>query len=250
MSDPPWEPEPLGRRLGIPVVAHGVVGSTMDEARVEGPVPRLHVAREQRAGRGRHGRVWSSPSGNLYATAVWADPDPPLGPGLLAAIQSEMADAIRGAGGPAVRCKWPNDGFIGDRKWSGLLAERDARRGILRLGVGANLVSIPEGMEDEATALRIHWPAGPGPLETACLVLEAVLAVLRDREGGVRRGLARWPAIDLWAIGDRLQVEGPDGVLEGLYGGLAADGRLVLERGGETTRIAAGDAVRLRRQGP
>lgn len=250
MSAPRWEPELLGRRLGILVVTHGAVGSTMDEARAKGPVPRLHVAREQRAGRGRHGRVWSSPPGNLYATFVWPDPEPPLGPGLLAAVQSEMADAIRGAGGPAVRCKWPNDGFIGDRKWSGLLAERDARQGILRLGVGANLVSVPDGMEDEATAIEPHWPAGPGPFETACLLLEAALAVLRDGEAGIRRGLARWPAVDLWAIGDRLRVGAPDGLLEGRYGGLAADGRLVLERAGGTTRIAAGDAVRLRRQGP
>ena len=250
MSAPLWEPEPLGRRLGIPVVAHGVVGSTMDEARAQGPVPRLHVAREQRAGRGRHGREWSSPAGNLHATFVWPDPDPPLGPGLLAAIQSEMADAIRGAGGPQVTCKWPNDGFIGNRKWSGLLAERDARRGTLRLGVGANLVAVPEGMEDEATALGLLWAAGPGPFETACLLLEAALAVLRDGEAGVRRGLARWPAVDLWAIGDRLQVEGPAGVLEGRYGGLAADGRLVLETGSESIRIAAGEAVRIHRQGP
>jgi BirA family biotin operon repressor/biotin-[acetyl-CoA-carboxylase] ligase len=250
VSDPLWEPEPLARRLGIPVVVHGVVESTMDEARAEGPVPRLHVALEQRAGRGRHGRVWSSPPGNLHATIVWPDPDPPFGPGLLAAIQSEMADSIRGAGGPAVRCKWPNDGFIGDRKWSGLLGEREARRGTLLLGVGANLEAVPEGTEKEAIALRDDWPAGPGPFETACLLLEAALAVLRDGEAGVRRGLARWPALDLWAIGDRLRVDGPEGSLEGRYGGLAPDGQLMLEAAGGTTRIAAGDAVRLRRQGP
>ena len=249
MRVPRWEAEPLASRLGIPVVAHGVVGSTMDEARAPGPVPRLHVAREQRAGRGRHGRAWSSPPGNLHATFVWPDPDPPLGPGLLAAIQSEMADAIRGAGGPPVRCKWPNDGFIGDRKWSGLLAERDARRGILRLGIGATLVTVPPGMEDEATALGLHWPGGPGPFETACLLLEAVLAVLRDGEAGVRRGLARWPALDLWGVGDRLQVDGPEGRLEGRYGGLAPDGRLVFETGGGTIRVAAADALRPRRQG-
>jgi hypothetical protein len=66
----------------------------------------------------------------------------------------------------------------------------------------------------------------------------------------VRRGLARWPALDLWAIGDRLRVDGPEGSLEGRYGGLAPDGQLMLEAAGGTTRIAAGDAVRLRRQGP
>jgi len=243
-----WDPDRLRRRLEIPVVEHGVIGSTMDEARAEGPVPRLHVAREQRAGRGRHGRPWASPAGNLYATIVWPDPDGRLGPGVLAAIQSEVADAIRGAGGPQARCKWPNDGFIEGRKWSGLLAERDGSRGSLRIGVGANLESVPQGPGLEATALLAHWPAGPDALEAASLVLEAALAVLGDGEAGIRRGLARWPALDLWTIGDPLQVEGPDGLVEGRYGGLSADGRLVLETAGGPTRIAAGDALRLHRQ--
>ena len=248
MSAPPWDAERLRRRLGVPVVSHGLVGSTMEEARAEGPAPRLHVAREQRGGRGRHGRSWVSPAGNLYATIVWPDADERLGPGLLAAIQSEIADAIRGVGGPPVRGKWPNDGFVGGRKWSGLLAERDYRGGTLRVGVGANLESVPEAPAFEATALRAHWPAGPGPIEAACLILDAALAVLRDGEAGIRRGLARWPAVDLWAIGDPLQVEGPDGLLEGRYGGVAVDGRLVLETAGRTIRIAAGDAKRLHRQ--
>jgi len=243
-----WNAERFRHRLGIPVVSHGVVGSTMEEARAEGPAPRLHVASEQRAGRGRHGRTWASPAGNLYATIVWPDPDERLGPGVLAAVQSEIADAIRGAGGPQARCKWPNDGFVGGRKWCGLLAERDGGAGMLRVGVGANLESVPAGPGFEATALRAHWPAGPEPMVAACLVLEAALAVLRDGESGIRRGLARWPAVDLWAIGDPLQVEGPGGLLEGRYGGVSADGRLVLETAGGTTRIAAGDAVRLHRQ--
>jgi BirA family biotin operon repressor/biotin-[acetyl-CoA-carboxylase] ligase len=243
-----WDVERFRRRLGIPVVEHGSVGSTMDEARREGPAPRLHVAREQRAGRGRHGRAWASPAGNLYATIVWPDPDEWLGPGVLAAIQSEIADAIRGAGGPPARCKWPNDGFVEGRKWCGLLAERDGNRGRVRIGLGANLESVPEGPALEATALRVHWPAGPPPVDVACLILEAALAVLRDGEAGIRRGLARWPAVDLWTFGDPLQVEGPDGLLEGRYGGVSADGRLVLQTAGGTTRLAAGDAVRLHRQ--
>ena len=32
------------------------------------------VAGEQRAGRGRHGRQWSSPPGNLYASLLLLDP--------------------------------------------------------------------------------------------------------------------------------------------------------------------------------
>lgn len=248
MSASGWEPGRLERRLGIPVVLHGVVGSTMDEAHADGPSPRLHLAREQRAGRGRHGRPWASPAGNLYATFVWPDPEARLGPAVMAAIQSEIADAIRGAGGPPVRCKWPNDGMVRGRKWSGLLAERDAAQGTLRIGIGANLEAVPEGPGLEATALLPHWPAGPEPGEAAELILEAALAVLEDGEAGIRRGLARWPAVDEWAPGDRLRIERSDGPLEGRYGGITTDGRLVLETLSETVRIAAGDALRLHRQ--
>ncbi len=49
----------------------------MDEARLaflNGSGPVWVVADEQTGGRGRHGRQWTSPPGNLYATLALADP--------------------------------------------------------------------------------------------------------------------------------------------------------------------------------
>ena len=55
-------------------------GSTNDEARrhaLAGDPGRLWiVAREQTQGRGRRGRAWTSPPGNLYTSALLIDPSP------------------------------------------------------------------------------------------------------------------------------------------------------------------------------
>ena len=246
LTSEPWNGPALSRRLGVPVVSHGVVGSTMEEARRGGPGPVIHLAEEQRAGRGRHGRSWSSPPGNLYATIAWPDPDARIPATILAAIQAEIGHAVRGAGGPAVRCKWPNDGFVGGEKWCGLLAEHD--RGRLLVGIGANLEHSPTDPGLRATCLRERWVPWPGRVVVAETLVRAALFVLRSGAAGIRRGLARWADLDVWPRGTQVRVETGDGVRVGRYGGLAPDGRLVLDTPRGVVRLAAGEAYRVRGQ--
>ena len=87
------------------VVRFGVIDSTNEEARrraLAGESDRLWiVAGEQTAGRGRRGRAWISPRGNLHATALMIDPCPPaLAPqlGFVAgvALARAASDARRG----------------------------------------------------------------------------------------------------------------------------------------------------------
>ncbi len=75
------------RAAGYRLIVRDAVGSTMEEARRalrDGDHGRLWiVAREQTAGRGRHGRVWGSPPGNLYASLLLTNPcEPALAPQL------------------------------------------------------------------------------------------------------------------------------------------------------------------------
>ena len=91
--------------------------------------------REQTAGRGRQGRDWSSPPGNLYFSLILR-PDCPAGEaatlGLAAALA--LGEALGKLMPPLseVHYKWPNDVLLNRRKVSGLLleaqldAERDA----------------------------------------------------------------------------------------------------------------------------
>src|SRR4030095_15125681 len=82
-------------------------------------------AERQSRGRGRQGRQWDSPPGNLYAsTLVRARPTDPPGAGLalVAAVAlQELVEAY--ANGLEVRIKWPNDLLVAGAKISGILLE-------------------------------------------------------------------------------------------------------------------------------
>ncbi|MTH97889.1 biotin--[acetyl-CoA-carboxylase] ligase [Roseibium sp. RKSG952] len=108
-------------------------------------------ADEQTAGRGRLGRNWTSPVGNMFASFLLVDPQPreriaelPL----VAAVA--LADAIDKAAGTfgLARLKWPNDLLVEGAKLSGILLEAetlpDGRLAVV-LGIGVNCVSHPQG---------------------------------------------------------------------------------------------------------
>lgn len=95
------------RAAGYRLIVRDAVGSTMEEARRAlhaGESGKLWiVAREQTAGRGRHGRRWGSPPGNLYASLLLTAPcEPALAPqlGFVAGLALHDA-AARLLGAPA-----------------------------------------------------------------------------------------------------------------------------------------------------
>ena len=212
-----------------------------------GPAPAVHLAHAQSSGRGRHGRTWESPPGNLYATIRWPEGEGFFPPGLLAAVQLAWARAVRDAGGPEVRCKWPNDGMLGDAKWAGLIAVRPAERtGELHLGLGANLAVAP-AVEGAATAcLADAWPEWPGEEAVAAILVSAALEILREGPPSVPARLADWPPFDALSPGDRLIIEGPGGPHEGVYGGIDEQGRLRLVSTSGEVRLTSGGAHRVR----
>ena len=120
------DPEPLF--AGWRVARFARVGSTNDEARraaLAGDAGRLWVvAEEQTHGRGRKGRFWSSPPGNLYASALVVDPCPPaLAPQIGFVAGVALAQAVEDLGGAGFGLKWPNDLMWRGAKVAGLLAE-------------------------------------------------------------------------------------------------------------------------------
>ena len=248
-----WDAAALERALGVPVVVHGVIDSTMTAADADPRAPVLHLAEEQTAGRGRHERAWISPPGNLYATLAWPEPGEPLPPATLAAIQVAWAEAVAAAGGPRTLCKWPNDGMIGEGKWAGLLARRAGGPGAPRLliGMGANLEVAPPAAElspgaPPAAALADHWRPWWGRVAVGTLLLQAAVEVLRAGGHGVTERLARWSLHDALERGAPLRVETPSGDRRGRYEGLDADGRLRLSTPDGERRLAVGDARRVR----
>src|SRR6516225_9239002 len=98
-------------------IRYDVVGSTNAEAlahaRAGESGPLWITARAQTAGRGRRGRAWTSPAGNLYATLLLGDPGPAAGAPQLSFVAAlAVHDAVLAATGHhtlSLMLKWPND---------------------------------------------------------------------------------------------------------------------------------------------
>ncbi|HEX4834171.1 MAG TPA: biotin--[acetyl-CoA-carboxylase] ligase [Trebonia sp.] len=213
------------------------------------------VAEEQTAGRGRMGRSWVSPAGAALTFSVLLRPEsiPPVRLGWLPLIAGiGTAAAVRALTGLDATLKWPNDVLVGDRKLAGILAEAVGNAVIL--GIGLNVSTAPEEL-----------PPGPGGLAPTSLLAEGtpverdvlLIEILRalgqwyktfnaDPDSERTGLLAQYTRMSA-TLGREVQVELPGGSLvTGVAAGIAPEGHLLLEAGGVTHPIAAGDVIHLR----
>lgn len=237
---------------GFTLAAFPVTGSTnqdaLDAARA-GINRRWVVADMQQAGRGRHGRDWVSPPGNLYASLGLIAPCPPqhapklgfvAGVALAAAI-CDLAPALRGQ----IRLKWPNDLLLNGAKCSGMLLEGAILPGQVQavaIGIGVNIAHVPEGLDQAATCLADHAPITRDALFAALSARMAEMLDTFDKGAGFHQIRREWLAHAL-AMGERLRVRPPQGERHGTFAGIDEAGHLLLatETGIET--IMVGDVL-------
>ncbi len=210
-------------------------------------------AAAQTRGRGRQGRAWHSPPGNLYLSVALPAPSG-LTHGLLPlAAGVAVAQALAGWGVPA-RLKWPNDVLVGDRKLAGLLIEASSSGGALEqviLGIGVNLAVAPQvedGAGHASTCVRESLGQAPEVARVGAAVLRQVVqwhARLEHEPLAVR---AAWRSLSVDWWGQMVDVRTAGGCWEGRLLGLADDGGLQVElRNGRLVAVMAGELVRLRR---
>lgn len=154
--DPDW---PAG--YGLRVLA--CVDSTNAEAaRIASALagPEWIMARRQTAARGRRGRVWVQPDGNLAATLVMRPSESPVRVALRSFVAAlALHDALVAVTGRAegLALKWPNDVLLNGGKLAGILLESaGAGRalGHVAIGIGVNLKDVPGADAFEPGALR------------------------------------------------------------------------------------------------
>jgi BirA family transcriptional regulator, biotin operon repressor / biotin---[acetyl-CoA-carboxylase] ligase len=227
------------------------IDSTNEEAlrraRAGAPEGELVWAREQTGGRGRRGRPWASPAGNLYLSLLLRPGVPPAEAaqlGFVAAVA--IAETLHGLLPPErrLRCKWPNDLLVDGAKVGGILPEAEAAgRSVeaLVLGMGINLASHPADTPYPATSLQA---AG------ARVDVEGLLEILAGRllawyrrwqAEGFAPVRARW--IDFAAgLGQPIEVRLESATLRGRFAALDASGALDLELADGAHRlVTAGD---------
>lgn len=201
-------------------------------------------AERQTAGRGRQGRPWVSPVGNLSAsTLVRLRPtDPPAATlGLVAAVAlHETVRAYLREGD--LLLKWPNDLLLDGAKLSGVLLERvdDA----VVIGMGVNLAHHP-ALPDRPTTSLAAAGVEVAPADFAETLAEALARWLSAWRGqGVAPVRARWLE-RAHPVGTALFARLPDGsAIQGLFNGLDGDGALSLRLAdGSARAIHAADVL-------
>ncbi len=232
-----------------PVYWFDEIDSTSEEARRRAKggdlSPVWIAARSQTAGRGRLGRSWQSPAGNLFATALM-----PLHAGLSEAAKLPFATglAVIDACEPFVsdadlRLKWPNDVRVSGAKLSGILVESGEINGAhwAAIGIGVNVRTAPELEAETASLLSL----GASPAIDAAHVLDALTGTLALRFEQAREDypsvLRDWMT-RAEGLGQTVRIGPKEQPVEGVFETLAEDGSIILRLpNGQTRLIRAGD---------
>jgi BirA family biotin operon repressor/biotin-[acetyl-CoA-carboxylase] ligase len=195
-------------------------------------------AERQSAGRGRQGRAWVSPPGNLTAsTLIRLRPGDPPAPTLALVAAVALAEAVDVfAGGKTPLIKWPNDLLIDGAKLSGILLERSGDAVVI--GFGVNLAHHPINLDRPATSITAVAGAAPEPNVFLPVLAESLTRWIgRWRSGGLAPVRARWLE-RAHPPGTALSARLPDGTsIEGLFEGLDEAGALRLRLAGGDSRV-------------
>jgi BirA family biotin operon repressor/biotin-[acetyl-CoA-carboxylase] ligase len=201
------------------------------------------TAGAQTGGRGRQGRVWSSPPGNLYASlalrlAIAPVVAPQLGFVAGVALAAVLRDLL--GGDARLRIKWPNDIIFAGAKLAGLLLEstplRDGGLGCV-IGFGLNCRSHPTNLAYPATSLAaIGGVPDPEPMRLLALLSESVARQLAIWNDGAQFNKVR----EAW-MSVAFEVVLAERRITGTFQGLDPAGRLLLETDREITVVDAGD---------
>ena len=216
------------------------------------------AAEEQRAGRGRMGRAWTSPPRAALTFSLLLKPAvPPARRGWLPLLTGvAVAEAVTKATGVETGLKWPNDLLAADAKLAGILAE--AAGDAVVVGIGLNVSTEPAEFPSPrpgalpATSLRAAGATAPDREDILLAILEGFEHWYRawqqaggdpDRSG-LRPEYTRLSA----TIGRTVRAELPGGqALSGPAVGVDSDGRLLVRvSSGSEVAVAAGDVVHLR----
>jgi len=254
--------------FGTPHRHYRVTDSTNERARelVEAGAPggAVVTAREQTAGRGRQGRVWTAPEGKaLLYSAILRPLD---GRHLLLPLSVPLAvcaaaEELR----PDIECqvKWPNDVWLEECKLAGILIEAKAQDGWAIIGVGLNLSIAPDEFPDDLRqpAVSLFASVAGGrtePVGSRGGVRRSLPAVAppdpsptpTTAAAVLNRHLNRWvfaaehEVLEEWRRRDALrgrEISWDEGKRSGVADGIDDRGNLVVVAGGARVSLGAGE---------
>lgn len=238
---------------GYALKSFDVIDSTNEEAKrlaAAGEAGPIWIsATRQTAGRGRRGRSWESPAGNLSVTLMLRPGKPASECAQLSFVAAIAACDMLADFAPhaEVRVKWPNDVLAVGRKIAGILLESASQGGDapgwLAVGIGVNLSAHPDGTEFPATSLTALAVRPVPGADDALLHLAAHFAKWYE----VWRGEGFSAIRDAWLVraaglGGRIRARLTHEETSGVFEGIDESGALLLrESVGRLRAIPAGE---------
>lgn len=253
-----WEDQSaneLAERWEVPEVRlYRTVGSTNDVAReLSGEIPPggIVLAEEQRRGRGRVGRAWSSPPG----LGLWFSVVAPTNPAGVATLPIRVGLALSEALDPwtepaRVMVKWPNDLVLESRKLGGVLCEAawaGDRLDHVIVGVGINLLHEKSDFPMELRSLATSLLVGGGGvqvrrLDVADAIVPAVGRAVAAGKGSLEDIVDALVTRDA-LLGKRIAVHEPETgrvLAQGEGRGIGPTGALIVGVEGDRMHVTSG----------
>ena len=244
--------------LGLEIEVVQSTGSTNADSRanlahLSGP--RLLVAENQTAGRGRAGRSWQAESGSSLCFSLAWQFQGALSSlaGLSLAVGVSLAQTLIQQGFP-VQLKWPNDLLKDGLKLGGVLIEsvpvrskQDSVWAIIGIGLNTQLSeNLCASVGHDIAALSMQTNAQPMDRNKLCaqLVDGLIQALQEFQQHGLKNFIAPWQQYHAYANQVVSITEQGRLLHEGLASGIDADGRLLLQSlttPTQFTAIAVGD---------
>ena len=248
--------DPSVAATGVRLIARDAVASTNAEALALARVGESGMlwltGRLQTAGRGRRGRQWHSPSGNLYASLLLTAPClPEQAPQFSFVAALALHDALTElalALGARLTLKWPNDLLLDGGKVAGILVEGETLadgRFAAVIGIGVNCASHPADTSYPATDLAEAGIEAAPEAVFECLS-RAMSRRLAQWDGGKNFAAIRndWLAHTA-CLGEPILLRAPADI-EGVFAGVDEHGRLLLRTADGAIQTFAAAEVDLR----
>lgn len=238
------------------LLSYDVIDSTNEEAKRLAQGGGSHGAviwaKRQTAGRGRMGREWVSPEGNLFVS-VLLQPELDLALcsqlSFIAAVASAETLEAMVNGPQAIACKWPNDILLNGKKLGGILLESfvvpnefGIEKRWVAVGIGINIDSYPEHVMYPATCLR---EAGVELVSAKIVLSRLIFNFIHHYDEWRERGFK--PMQKAWLkrayhIGKPIEVMMGDDSISGTFDTIDESGQLLVKlAGGKRRAVHAGD---------
>ncbi|MBM3148759.1 MAG: biotin--[acetyl-CoA-carboxylase] ligase [Chloroflexi bacterium] len=242
------------RFVGRQLYYYAKLTSTMNMAREKAskgaPEGTVIIANQQTSGRGRLGRAWFSPQGNLALSLILKPRIENLTQ-LIMVASLAVVKAIKSVSDIDATIKWPNDVLVRDKKVCGILIESEVKGNAVHfavLGIGINIdldtTAFPE-IAAIATSLTQESGSNISRAELTATLLTEIEKLYLEAQAGMpihKEWRERMDTLGKW-----IEVKSGDAIERGKAEDVTENGNLILRHANDSiTEILVGDVTVLK----